>query len=225
MSTSRGRTSARRALTVAAAATGAALLVAPPAAVADDTYVPEPPTIKLTVLQPVCDGDVPYLDYDVDVTGTDNDTVTITWLNPDGDDVVQSGLALTGRALWPGAVVGPDGRGADWPGWRLVDGEWVEGDEFDWVRPSVQVLFQVNPETVVTVDYPPSSPDCATNPPGKTTTPPPATTVSHQVEQPSAQGTSLAETGATVGLYAAIAAGLAVVGAAIVLLTRRTRKG
>ncbi|QJW35752.1 peptidase [Cellulosimicrobium protaetiae] len=223
MITSGGRRLAARALAVTTTAAAAALLAAPAAVAADgDTYVPEP-TIDLTVLTPVCDGDVPYLEYAVDVTGTDNDTATITWINPDGDDIVQSGMPLSGRVLWPGAVVGPDGRGADWPGWSLVDGEWVEGDEFDWVRPSVQVLFQVNPETVVTVDYPPSSPNCATNPPGKTTTPPTVTQVSNPVDA-GTQGTSLAETGATVGLYAAVAAGLAAVGAAIVLLTRRTRK-
>ena len=67
--------------------------------------------------------------------------------------------------LWPGAVPGPNGRGIDWPGWRqLSDGTWVQGDEFDWVRPTVQVLFQVNPEATVTVAYPPSSPNCLTEP-------------------------------------------------------------
>ena len=32
------------------------------------------------------------------------------------------------------------------------------------MRPTVQVLFQVNPEATVTVAYPPSSPNCLTNP-------------------------------------------------------------
>lgn len=190
----------------------------------DDSYVPPEPTIELTVLSPICDGDVPYLQYAVDVTGTENNTVTITWQNPGGASVVQSGLPLSGRVLWPGAVVGPDGRGADWPGWSLVDGTWVEGDEFDWVRPSVDVLFQVNPETTVSVDYPPSSPDCATNPPGEENPPPPASEVSNPGTSATPDNPSLAATGATVGLYAAIAAGLAAVGAAIVMLTRRTRK-
>lgn len=222
MSSSTGPRSAGRTLAVTAAV-GAALLLAAPSAHADDSYVPPEPTIDLTVLSPVCDGDVPYLEYAVDVTGTDNDTVTITWQNPTGDDVVQSGLPLSGRVIWPGAVVGPDGRGADWPGWRLEDGEWVEGDEFDWVRPSVEVLFEVNPEAVVSVDYPPSSPDCATNPPGESE-PPPAQQVSNPETSASSDAPGLAATGTTVGLYAAIAGGLAVIGAAILVLTRRTRK-
>jgi len=226
MSSSTGRRTAGRALAATVAA-GAAVLLAGPTAWAgtetDDSYVPPEPTIELTVLSPVCDGDVPYLEYAVDVTGTENDTVTITWLNPSGDDVTQAGLPLTGRVMWPGAVVGADGRGEDWPGWRLEDGVWVEGDEFDWVRPSVDVHFEVNPETVVSVDYPPSSPNCAVNPPDSPPLDPddPATPVSQ--EDPGEPG--LAETGATVGLYAAIAAGLAAVGAAVVLLARRTRKG
>ncbi|MBD8079793.1 peptidase [Cellulosimicrobium arenosum] len=225
MSRSRSRRAITRSLVATVAASAAAVLAGSAAAAADDVYVPEEPTIQLSILDPICDGDVPYLRYEVDVTGTDNDTVTITWLNPDGDDVVEADLPLTGRVPWPGAVAGPDGQGIDWPGWRLEGDTWVEGDEFDWVRPSVDVLFQVNPETVATVDYPPSSPDCATNPPGETpppdgSTPPPATPVTYTEENP-----SLAATGATVGMYAAIAAGLAALGAVVVLLARRTRRG
>lgn len=115
----------------------------------------------------MCDGDVPYLVYDVAVTGTPNETVTITWLNPTGDDVVQAGLPLSGRVLWPGATVNAAGEPTGWPGWVFEDGEWVEGGDFGWVRPSVEVLFQVNPEMTVSVDYPPSSPNCSTNPPAR----------------------------------------------------------
>ena len=92
--------------------------------------------------------------------------VTITFINPSGPNVVYADLPLDRDGLWPGAVPGPDGQGIDWPGWtQLPDGSWVEGDEFDWVRPSVKVLFEVNPEATVTVAYPPSSPTCNTNPP------------------------------------------------------------
>jgi len=97
--------------------------------------------------------------------GSPNTTVTITWVNPGGADVVQAGLPLQGTVLWPGAVQGANGTALDWPGWRLENGVWVEGDEFDWVRPSVQVHFKVNPEMTETIAYPPSSPDCLTNPP------------------------------------------------------------
>lgn len=224
MSTPRSRR-VTRALAATAAAGTAALLTAPAATATSggDTYVPEP-TMEITVRTPVCDGDVPYLEYAVELADSDASTVTITWLNPGGDDVVQPDLPLSGRVMWPGAVVGDDGRGADWPGWRLEDGEWVQGDEYDWVRPSVDVLFESNPEAMVTVDYPPSSPDCATNPPGEDEPAPSASQVANPVNA-AADDRSLASTGATVGLYAAVAAGLAAVGAAVLLLTRRARRG
>ena len=126
---------------------------------------PTPTALHVGVLEPICDNDVPKLRYDITVTGTPNTTVTITWLNPSGPNVVYANQPLSGAVLWPGAVPGANGRGVDWPGWRqLSDGTWVQGDEFDWVRPSVQVLFQVNPEATVTVAYPPSSPSCLTQP-------------------------------------------------------------
>lgn len=205
----------------------------------------EEPTLEVDILQPICDGDVPYLLYKVTATGTDNTLVTITWLNPSGADVVQADLPLEGRVLWPGAEVAADGSPLDWPGWRLVDGVWVEGDEFDWVRPSVDVKFEVNPELTTTAAYPPSSPDCATNPPGETppgetppgetpsdeTTPGDAAPVPGSTEPgavpaaapPGGGSGFLPQTGAEVGTLAAVAAGLVVVGAGITLLVRRRR--
>ena len=126
------------------------------------------PAFGVVINEPICDGDVPYLAYNVTITGgTGSETLTITFVNPDGDDFVYTGLALgEGRVLWPGAEVDGDGNPIDWPGWtQLPDGTWVEGDEFDWVRPSVTVIFAVNPEATFEVDYPPSSPDCDANPP------------------------------------------------------------
>ncbi|MCB7136306.1 hypothetical protein [Cellulosimicrobium marinum] len=329
-----------RATLIGLVAAAAAVLAAPTTAAAADgeDYVP---TIDLA--QPVCDGDVPYLDYVFTLPeGYDpgeDDPLTITWVNPDGEDVVQSGLPLEGRVLWAGAEVDEDGNPVDWPGWSLVDGEWVVGDEYDWVREGVTVRFEVNPSAEEVVAYPPSSPDCLTNPPGGeptidvdvltpvcvdgvsyldygvTVTGTPNDTVTltwdnpdgpdevqadlplqgrvlwpgaypeRFVELPADEGwelvnnmwmntathgwavgtvdvtfavnpevtvpvtypqdtstcfpgtvpvdnpkaptdePSLAETGATVGLYAAVAAGLAVVGAAVLMLARRTRKG
>jgi len=195
---------------------------------------PEVPTLTAQIFQPVCDGDVPKLRYAVTATGTDNDTVTITWLNPGGDDVVQSGLPMSGTVLWPGAEVDASGAPLDWPGWRLEDGVWVEGDEFDWVRPTVDVKLEVNPELTMTAAYPPSSPSCATNPPG--TVPPeepgeptPGTTVPAAVPAdgappaaaPPASG-FLPQTGAGVaGLVAAAAALVAAGGVAIGVARRR----
>jgi hypothetical protein len=130
---------------------------------------------------PVCDGDVPYLTYDIEGAAP-GATVTIRWINPDGDDVVQTGLPLSGRTLWPGAEVDDEGNPVDWPGWSFVDGEWVVGDEFDWVRPNVQVVVTVDGpvETLTlgtagfsrlaevgepeTIGYPPASPQCVADP-------------------------------------------------------------
>ncbi len=213
-----------RAGAVTAVAT-AALLAGPAAsATTDDTYVPDQPSMRLTTLVSACEADVAYLDYAIEVEGTDHDTVTVTWVNPDGEDVVQPGLPLSGRLQWPGAVADESGQGVDWPGWRLEDGEWVEGDEYDWVRPSVDVRFEVNPNVLVTTVYPPSTPDCATNPPGHDD-PVVAAPVSASGANAAAPSRSLASTGATVGLYAAVAAGLAGIGAVVVLATRRARRG
>ncbi|MBE7699148.1 peptidase [Oerskovia sp. Sa1BUA8] len=232
MSTSRTALWARGALV--AGLLGATALVAPTATASVETPDPSatdgyvsptpPPTIDLTVLQPVCDGDVPYLVYDVAVTGTPNETVTITWLNPTGDDVVQAGLPLSGRVLWPGATVNAAGEPTGWPGWVFEDGEWVEGGDFGWVRPSVEVLFQVNPEMTVSVDYPPSSPNCSTNPPGTPTTPGGDVSKVSNVADTSGSEGGLAATGATVGTIVGVGAALLLVGGGLVLVARRGRK-
>ncbi|WP_407320492.1 LPXTG cell wall anchor domain-containing protein [Isoptericola halotolerans] len=132
-------------------------------------YVEEPEEgLELDILEPICDGDVPYLRYDAVVTGVEPppETATITFVNPSGDDYVLADQPLSGRVLWPGAEVDGAGEPVDWPGWSLVDGEWVVGDQWDWVRPSVEILVEVNPTVSRTVGYPPSSPDCDANPPG-----------------------------------------------------------
>jgi hypothetical protein len=133
----------------------------------------------VNVLEPICDGDVPYLGYSASLPGATS--ATITFVNPDGDDVVYDDLPLSGRVLWPGAVVGADGEPLDWPGWTEVAPDvWVEGDEFDWVRPSVTVVVEVNPSEMFEIEYPPATPLCSANPPpppgGTTTTVPGVTT-------------------------------------------------
>lgn len=225
------------AIAVAAAAPALADTVPSPNSSPSSTDYPPPevPTLTAQIFQPECDGDVPYLRYAVTATGTENTTVTITWLNPGGDDVVQADLPMSGRVLWPGAVVDASGAPLDWPGWRLENGVWVEGDEFDWVRPSVDVKLEVNPELTMTAAYPPSSPNCATNPPG--TVPPdepgeptPGTTVPAAVPAdgappaaaPPASG-FLPQTGAGVAGLVAAAAALVAAGGVAVGVARRRR--
>jgi hypothetical protein len=171
--------------------------------------------LDVQVLTPVCDNEVPKLRYKVVPTGTPNKTVTITWVNPSGQNVVYADLPLEGTVNWPGAVEDSSGRGIDWPGWtQKPDGSWVQGDEYDWVRPSVTVHFKVNPEATVTVAYPPSSPSCNTNPPGE------------EVLASNPKAAVLSATGSDAGPLAALGAGLVVIGAgavALVAIARRRR--
>ncbi|MFC8190325.1 LPXTG cell wall anchor domain-containing protein [Cellulomonas sp. NPDC057328] len=180
----------------------------------DDYGAPLPCEVVVTTLSPVCDNDVPRLRYVLTALGSSSSTVDVTWVNPGGDDVVYEDQPLDGSVLWPGAVVGTDGTGADWPGWRLEGGTWVQGDEYDWVRPDVTVRFDVNPSTTVTVAYPPSSPQCLTAPPR-------SDVLSAVDAAPAERSEVLAATGAQVGLLAAAAAALVGLGAGAVAVRRR----
>jgi hypothetical protein len=112
----------------------------------------------------VCRNNAPYLDYEVKPEGTPNTAVSIVWGDPStANSLTQSNLPLSGSVLWPGTVLDSQGNVVDWPGWSQVNGTWVRGDQWDWVRPSVPVTFKVNPEATVTVTYPPDSVFC--NPP------------------------------------------------------------
>ncbi|MEG3614613.1 LPXTG cell wall anchor domain-containing protein [Isoptericola haloaureus] len=201
--------------------------VSPSPGPSDDGYGPPPePSLTVEVLSPICDGDVPYLVYEVTTEGVEPppSDVRIVWVNPGGEDVVQSELPLSGRVLWPGAVVDGSGNAVDWPGWRLVDGEWVVGDEFDWVRPSVQVTFEVNPTVTTTVAYPPSTPSCSTDPPPgepPTTEPPASEPPAEAAPPPDGDTPILPVTGPQLTGLIVLALGLVAGGAAIVVVRRR----
>jgi len=213
--------------------------------VGEDEYGAQLPCeLKVEVLTPICDNDVPKLKYKVVAVGSPNTTVKITWINPSGDDYVQSDLPLEGTILWPGAVQDSAGNAVDWPGWRLENGVWVEGDQWDWVRPSVSVLFEVNPHMTVNVAYPPSSPDCNDNPPQSTPSASPSTTpttpdtevlVDNPSPSPSTPDTEvlvdnplppseLSQTGSNVAPILVGAAVLVIGGALVVLLVNRQRR-
>lgn len=127
----------------------------------DDGYAP-PGRCELVIARAVavCLEDVPYLQYSLEAFGTPNTTATLTWVDPGGNSVVQSGLPLTGQVVWPG-VVFENGEVVDWPGWsKLADGTWVQHDEFDYTRPNATIRFQVNPEASTVVSYPAASTSC-----------------------------------------------------------------
>ncbi|WP_370618169.1 hypothetical protein [Mumia sp. Pv 4-285] len=114
-----------------------------------------------------CVSAVPYLSYGVTLPPGFQDPganpVTITFVNPDGEDYVVSGLPLSGQLLWPGASATEP---LMWPGWELLpDGTYVETDgNFAWTRQGITVRFDVNPTYSTTVAYPSETSSCA-NPP------------------------------------------------------------
>lgn len=209
---------------VASAAVVPAAVVPAPGGCAQDAdgYGGEAPCeLEVTTLHPVCDGDVPRLRYDV--TGAGRTDVEITFVNPEGAHVVHSGQPLSGSVLWPGAVVDEAGAPVDWPGWRRDAGTWVVGDEYDWVRPSVQVMFRLGdaPAASAVVAYPPSAPDCLTEPE--------RSDVLVAGDEPAAPAAPveraevLSETGSTVGPIALISAGLVLAGIGGVMAARHRR--
>ena len=175
----------------------------------------------------VCESEVPYLAYEVNLpegAETDEETpLTVTFLNPDGDDHVVTDLPLDGRLLWPGAS---DTAPLQWPGWeQLEDGSYVETDgNYAWTREGVEVLFEVNPTYSTIVEYPEASTQCA-NPVGTGG----ADVIEQADDTPPAPaevadaGPELARTGATVGAVAGVAALLLGGGATLFWLRRRMR--
>ncbi|MGH8948287.1 MAG: hypothetical protein ACRDXF_05445, partial [Acidimicrobiia bacterium] len=115
-----------------------------------------PGEMELSAIGAECRNDIPYLAYDIDFPG--GESATVTFLNPSGPDIVYEDVPLSGGVLWPGANDTPP----DWPGWILQDGVWVAADDgFLWARGTINVLFEVNPSTVLSVSYPQSSEACA----------------------------------------------------------------
>ncbi len=124
----------------------------------------------------VCLNDVPYLTWTVKPIGFTATETTITWLDIDSSNALHSSVeALSGTMVWPGAVVGSNGKAVDWPGWVFVDkatkqpvplgtegGTWVKGaDGFENTRPETLIQFEVNPTATVEVDYPGGEPTCS----------------------------------------------------------------
>lgn len=186
----------------------------------------------------VCVGDTPYLDYKVALPEgieVDDDTpLTITFLHPgDGENYVSAEQPLEGQLLWPGASAEAPKQ---WPGWEQQDdGSYVETDgNYAWTRDGVEVLFEVNPSYSQIVSYPAATTECA-NPVGMggpdveavaddtdDTDIPVAAAEPVETEQPEAEAADeLPQTGATVGIFAGIAALLIVGGGVLFWLRRR----
>lgn len=172
------------------------------------SYTPDG-VCKLDVtVRAFCENDIPYLGYTATYEGTAN-KLTLRWVNPNGGaDVVMSDLPLNGSVMWPGTTVDANGDPTDYPGWRLVNGTWVQGDEWDWTLSNVGLELLVNPVASAVVSYPPASTGCV--PTGGAS----SAGLSQAV---------LSETGTTTAPMLAVAAGLLVGGVALV--AARARRG
>jgi hypothetical protein len=171
-----------------------------------------------------CVSDVPYLAYDLDLPEgfeADSETpLTITFVNPDGDDYVVTNQPLSGELLWPGANASPK----QWPGWTL-DGTAKTDDpsRFGWTREGVTVRFDVNPTYSTEVAYPAATALCA-NPPAVV---PPTTTPTPTPAATPVTTTGLASTGSDALPYLMVGLiGLVVGGALLIwgLIAARRQK-
>ena len=176
-------------------------------------YVPgEDCEVLVEPLEPDCIDTVPTLPYAVGINVPAGqppvDTIDITWVNPDGDDVVLDDQPLEGDLVWPGTVVGSDGQATDWPDWtQNANGTWSRGDAFSWAVGTVDVVFGSNPSATLSVEYP-DEPEC--RPEGAVL-----------VSNPRPSGV-LALTGAAGPALAIGAGALLLGGTGLVLLRRRT---
>ncbi|NOW01350.1 LPXTG cell wall anchor domain-containing protein [Isoptericola chiayiensis] len=195
-------------------------------AVDESTFTDEPCALVPGDITAVCESEVPYLAYEVSLpqgVEADGDTpLTVTFLNPDGDDYTVTDQPLAGSLLWPGASAQEP---LQWPGWeRLDDGSYVETDgNYAWTRDGVQVRFEVNPDYSTVVDYPPASSECA-NPelPDAGTGGVDPIVDAEPVADAGAE--ELPQTGATVGIVAAVAALLVAAGVTLFVVRRRLRQ-
>ena len=105
----------------------------------------------------VCLANMPYLNWNFVLPSgfpvTSDTPMTITWINPNGENYVVKNQPLKGSRLWPGASTTDP---MQWPGWVLgEDGQYIESDgNYAWTLNGVDVVFSVNPQSTETVHYP-----------------------------------------------------------------------
>lgn len=133
---------------------------------------PDEPTLEGSLATGECVANAPWINYNVKLDG-ETESKTVSLVITDGtnsETIVLGDLVdgkLEGKILWPGASVAGDGvTPTGWPGWALVNGQWVETDgNFAWTRGDITATLEVNPELEVALSYPPATPDCAAVPP------------------------------------------------------------
>jgi uncharacterized repeat protein (TIGR01451 family)/gliding motility-associated-like protein len=130
-----------------------------------------PATVSVSVVAPTmtitansyCDNNAPYVSYNVVADNfTPTGLLTINWIDSANNIVAtQNNMPLSGTVLWPGAVVDSNNKPTDWPGWVLVNGQWIQGnDGFELTRPAVTMQFTLNPTQSVVVNYPAAVAGC-----------------------------------------------------------------
>ncbi len=168
-----------------------------------------------------CEANAPYLAYDIRTTAPGT-TATITFAGNGGSETVTVPIG-EGEVLWPGASVGADGVGTDWPGWdQDADGTWFENPDnaYAWANGDVDVKVTVNPSTdPVTVAYPTGTSTCVTAPQPTDSSPdvPPAADDTPTSTQDALPLTGSADPVGPVGLAMA----LLLAGAGLVMFSRR----
>jgi hypothetical protein len=183
-------------------------------------YVPDQytdPTLGGSTASSQCVGDVPWINVSVKLTDPDNQaTSNVAYLRmTDGSNVEDIKLGeldkngnLTTTILWPGASTDGQGNATGWPGWALVDDNWVEtSGNYAWTRGPITATIHVNPEISVPLSYPAASEACAS----------PTALLSENPGEP-----GLAATGGAVPYLAAgIGVGALALGATLIARRRR----
>ena len=118
------------------------------------------PTLTVT---PLCFRDAGYIDYSAALLAPMG-PVTITWQKLTGENVkVVGGQPLTGRLAWPGTEFDAGGNPVAWPGWALIEGEWLPTN--DGLVPTLRAVFQAGAVTQsVVVTYPGATASCIPGP-------------------------------------------------------------
>lgn len=157
----------RRGATILAL-TGATLGAGATAGAADYPPTPSDPQLDVSAFAPICQSDVPYIQYSIVPIGFDSlGPATLTFTDRNGT-VVSTVVVddLSGQVIYPGASVDADGHGTDWPGWKYENGAWVPDSSDAILRNGLSIKVEVNPTATASVAYPGSDTPCA-DPPGQ----------------------------------------------------------
>ncbi|WP_296699811.1 SdrD B-like domain-containing protein [Thiocapsa sp. UBA6158] len=136
-------------------------------AVSNDATVRVTYVIAASIVR-ICDRNTPYVEYDIesDAIGP----MSIQWydLLPSGERGPANGDPLLdqpreGRLLWPGAEFNESGEVVTWPGWELIDDQWVRTNPR--AQEIKEIVFSINPTISVLVKYPDPSASCRPYPP------------------------------------------------------------